>query len=285
MAVLDLIVTHYNEPKEVYSKFFQMLMLQRGVDFKDIRVIAVNDGEENRMKIPQMPCDVEQYSIPKCGISAVRNFGIEKAKGEWISFCDCDDCFSTVYSLKMVIEVLKDKSRSGNLDMVWTHFCSEDSDGKGGIKLIPRDQVNLVFIHGKYYRRQFIVDNGILFPEDLEFNEDSAFNAVANTIWDYKRTAEIKTTFPLYSWCWRPGSLTGTLKNRDKAVLGSYQRNKIVVAEFKKRMPYDRYCAMVARMVFDTYYDLNVVDLTPTRAEILEDFKAWYKEHKTDFWN
>ena len=176
-AILDIIVTHYNEPEIVYRKFFDMLSLQRGVDFDDIHVIVVNDGEDNC--IPESffegrPYQVEQYAIPKAGISAVRNFGIDHAEAEWISFSDCDDMYTTVYSLKLVLDILADKDKSTRFDMLWTKLCAEDSDGHGGLKMIMRD-LNLVFIHGKYYRRSFIVNNEIRFPEELEFNEDSAY--------------------------------------------------------------------------------------------------------------
>lgn len=288
MPILDIIVTHYNEPESVYGKFFSMLALQRGVDFNDIRVIVVNDGEECRIPdefFDGMPYRVDNFTITHAGVSAARNHGIKNARAEWISFSDCDDMYTTVYSLKLVIDILKDKTSSGKLDMLWTKLCAEDRGADGELKLIMRG-LNLVFIHGKYYRREFIVRNCIEFPEDQEFNEDSCFNAVANTIWDHKRTAEIKTDMPIYSWCYRPGSLTGTPENLDKAVYGSYQRNKKVCEATKERLPYDRYCAMVARTVFDTYYVLNLTNgLSPLRKEMLNDFKKWFAERRADFWN
>lgn len=283
--MLDIIVTHYNEPWEVCEKFFLMLKLQRGISFDDFRVLVVNDGEGNRIDdehFTGLPYHVEQYCIPKAGVSAARNHGIDISTAEWISFSDCDDCYTTIYSLKMVLDILNsDKEKA--YDMLWTKLCAEDSAGGQGLKLIMRD-LNLVFIHGKYYRRSFIVDNQIRFPEDLEFNEDSAFNAIANTLWDYKRTGEIKTSIPVYSWCYRPGSLTGTPENLDRAILGGFKRNQKVVDEFERRLPHDRYCAMVARAVFDAYYVLNVERLTPIRAEMLADFKQWYKAHMRAFW-
>lgn len=285
MAILDIVVTHYNETREIYQKYFDLLRNQRGIDFDDIHVIIVNDGD-GRIDddlLSALPCTTEQHNIPKAGISAARNFGLKQSTAEWISFCDCDDCYSSVYSLKLVMDLLTDRAVSSKYDMMWSHLCAEDkSRSGGGLKLISRG-LDLVFIHGKFYRRQFLVDHDIWFPETLEFNEDSAFNAIANTHWDYHRIGEIKTAFPLYSWCFRPGSLTGTPGNLERAILGSYMRNKLVVDEFEKRLPHDRYCAMVARAIFDTYYVLNVERITPMRRQMLDDFKVWYAEHKQAF--
>ena len=48
MCMLDIIVAHYNEPWKTGEKFFQMLDLQRDIDFSQIKVILVNDGYEYR---------------------------------------------------------------------------------------------------------------------------------------------------------------------------------------------------------------------------------------------
>lgn len=106
--MLDIIVTHYDEPWETGAKFFQMLDIQRKVDFQQIRVILVNDGEEHSLPSEYFegrPYRVTQISIPHAGISAARNAGIEKATAEWICFCDFDDMFADVYSLWSVLNV------------------------------------------------------------------------------------------------------------------------------------------------------------------------------------
>lgn len=76
--MLDIIMTHYTEHWATGAKFFNMLDLQRDVDFAQIRVILVNDGKEN--KLPEeyfsgRPYRVEQISIDHAGVSAARNAG------------------------------------------------------------------------------------------------------------------------------------------------------------------------------------------------------------------
>ena len=144
-------------------------------------------------------------------------------------------------------------------------FCDFDDIGR-----------NLVFIHGKVYRREFLLEHDLWFDTALKFNEDSCFNAIANTIVDYRRTGQIKTLCPPYIWCYREGSATTSPENQGQALLGLYERNKRVCEAFRKRMPYDRYCAMVARTIWDTYYSCNVDKLSPEQQQIISDFKLWY---------
>ena len=75
---LDLIVTHYKEPWSVGRKFFEMLAMQRNVNFDDVSVILVNDGEENCLDsglFMDYPFEVCQMSIQKGGVSKARNAG------------------------------------------------------------------------------------------------------------------------------------------------------------------------------------------------------------------
>ena len=140
-----------------------------------------------------------------------------------------------------------------------------------------------MFVHSKFYRRQFLIDNQLEFDTDLIFNEDSLFNTVLNTMTDYKRIGKIETEAPLYVWCFREGSATATPENHFKTLYGLYDRNKKVCEAYKKRLPYDRYCAMVARMVMDSYYALNVETLPDELKPMLEDFRQFYHDHKADY--
>ena len=71
--ILDIIVTHYNEPWEIVRNYFNMLDLQRGVDFNDIRVFLIHDGTEAYPDeyFSNRPYHVEQHSISHRGIAEV----------------------------------------------------------------------------------------------------------------------------------------------------------------------------------------------------------------------
>ena len=282
MSKLDLIVTHYNEPWETGAKFFAMLDLQRDIHFDDIHVIVINDGEDCALPeehFVHRPYTVEQITIPHGGISAARNAGIKAATAEWIAFCDFDDMYANAYALRDVLNVLP----ATGYDMLWTEFISEDRMKDGAYRLHMRGE-NQVFIHGRFFRRQTLLDLDLWFDTELKYNEDSAFVTIFNVLVDYKRTGKIKCTAPCYIWCFTENSLTTKPGNNAKAMQGAYYRNKKVCEAFKRRLPHDRYCNMIARTFIDTYYTLNIHgDLPPELLDVKADFKRFYTEHKAEY--
>ena len=280
MAKLDIIVTHYDEDWEIGKKFFDMLALQHGIDFRDFRVILMHDGTGVYPKkfFDGYPYEVIQKSIRHAGVSAARNKGMQIAEAPWICFCDFDDMFSGIYSLRNVLSALPEEG----YDILWTEFYSEDRKKTGELVLHLRKE-NSVFIHGKYFRRAFLAEHDLWFPEDQIFNEDSCFCTIAFAIADYRRVGHIVADAPIYAWVFRPGSITATQENRAKALVGLYERNKKVVDAFRKYVVRERYLTMVCRASFDAYHMLNVKELPEELVPILEDFRKTWPEWKADF--
>lgn len=281
MRLLDIIVTHYREAWDEGRKFFDMLALQRGISFEDIRVILINDGEDGALGAELFagyPYRVDIKTIEHGGVSAARNAGIDEADAKWISFSDFDDMYAGVYGLRDVLTVLDTDS----YDILWAEFISEDRL-KDGSTLLHRRGENTVFIHGKYWLREWLMRTGLRFEPGMEFNEDSAFCTVAALLADYRRIGKIETAAPIYVWAFREGSATTTQGNRWKAYKGSYHRNKMVCEAFRKHAGAQRFYAMVGRTAFDAYHMLNLKDLPEELAPMLNDFRQWWKTHKYAF--
>ena len=280
--MLDIIVPHYTEPWNVGKKFFDMLDLQRDVDFSKIRVLLVNDGEENALPdtcFSERHYAVHQINICHAGVSTARNAGLGAAKAEWVMFCDFDDMFAHVYALRDIMQLLP----APEFDMLWGELLIEDGRKEGPLHVIRHGKINMVFCHGKLYRRQFLLDNGMRFNPNLPFNEDSEFNAILSAKIDFKRTGKINAQMPPYIWCWRKDSTTNRPDKQDMAATCHYTRNKNVCEAYKANLPYNRYCAMVARTVWDAYYTLNAPILSPALVEMQQDFSQWYKVHEKAF--
>ena len=276
--MLDIIITHYTEPWEVCRPLFETLDAQRGVDWEQIRVTVVNDGgfrlpEDKLYGLNIVP---QQLDIPHGGISAARNAGIRHAQEPWIMFCDCDDCFSNVFALEDILNVLQ--TEENRYDMMWTKVWAEDEkDGQHSVYQI-QDQKIMVFIHGKVYRREFLIGHGIWFDEDLTFNEDSLFNAMILTRVPNTRIGAITTFAPAYVWTLRQNSVTTGEGAADRSALGQFRRNMKVAEQYREHRP-DGYPGMVTRVVYDTFYMVHTRKYSPScKQEILDGFLPWVND-------
>lgn len=278
--MLDIVITHYKEPWEICRKQFVMLDMQRRVDWSEVRVTVINDGG---CRIPEeylagLSYQIEQVDIPHGGISAARNTGIENATEPWIMFCDCDDCFSNIYALEDILNVIKGASAS-KYDLMWSR-CYEENTSSGIISLIPKIRT-FVFCHGKVYRREFLMEQGIRFDTALKMNEDSCFNAVivART----HRIGEICSHVPPYTWIRRENSLTGQEGADDIGAYCQMHRNMVVTEENRKYRP-EEYAGMVTRTAYDAYYMIHGKRITEScKQQILGEFVPWIRERMETF--
>lgn len=164
---------------------------------------------------------------------------------KWVAFCDFDDMFTTCYALYQIMQHF-----DRDVDYMWTMFFIECM-GKNGLYFREKEQ-NVVWVHGKFFRRQWLIDNELFFPESIHYSEDSAFCALVNEIARPNRRGEIKTAFPLYVWTYRADSVSVDQLNKAKNITGFIDRNEYVVQEFKRRgIPYAH---MVGRMFADAYW-------------------------------
>jgi glycosyltransferase involved in cell wall biosynthesis len=115
--LLGIVIPHYNEEWKVFRPIFDILNAQRGVDFEQIPIWLVHNGDWTHSnyafdQLNDADCGyanhlhVSQVGLPmSAGVSAARNWGIDHADTEWSCFCDCDDCFTSIYSLKYILSI------------------------------------------------------------------------------------------------------------------------------------------------------------------------------------
>jgi glycosyltransferase involved in cell wall biosynthesis len=280
--MLDIIIPHYNEPWSVGKKLFDMLALQRDIDFSAMHVFLVNDGIENTLPdeyFADMPYQVEQISIEHAGVSAARNTGLCNATSEWVMFCDFDDTFAHVYALRDIMTQLP----APDYDVLWGEMLIEDGRKPDDFSIYKSTQVDAVFTHAKLYRRSTLLEKGCWFNTKLAFNEDSEFNAILFAKVPASRVGKINTAMPLYIWCWRADSTTNRKDRVEESLLCHYIRNKNVCDVYESELPRSRYCAMVARTVWDAYFTLNTPSRSDRMEEMKRDFADWYDAHRKAF--
>ena len=274
--MLDIIMPHYDEPWFVGKPFFDMLAIQKGVDFSQIRVILVHDGKPGYANkvFAGYPFKVDQYSIDHGGVSAARNFGFEKATAEWITFCDFDDTYTNIYALKLIMESLDE-----NYDLLWNPVYMEDvKDGK--MRIFPLEKFNMVFVHNKYIRREFLIETGLKFNTNLQYAEDSAFLAILNIMLKQNKIGQIKTPEPLYVWAYRTGSCTTNLKNRERNIRHLFEANKYISEEME-RLGYEDAVLMKFRAITDSYFSLTGKDAVDCE-DLKKDVGEYWQKHRQE---
>ena len=184
--LLDLYITHWTEPWEVGKKGFEMLAMQRLVNWDDINVTLVHDGSEAfpESYFSGYPFKVNQVCLEHGGIAKARNWCIEHGDAEWIKWNDFDDQLANIYALRDMMNVLP----AEKFDLLWFYMYWEEFSKKVYIK---RDR-DCIFVHNKMLRRSFLLDNEIRFVEDLTWCEDSAFFADVEMVINTKRIGLVK---------------------------------------------------------------------------------------------
>lgn len=275
--LLDLFVTHWTEPWEVCRPGFEMLKNQRCVDWNQVRVTVVHDGTEafRESRFKDYPFPVRQVCLPHGGIAAARNRCIELSEATWIKWNDCDDFFTGVYSLREIMSGLE--MAADDYDLMWFDVFAE-MKGKRYIK----DERDPVVLHGKAFRRSFVLEKGLRFLEDLTWCEDSAFLSVLEMEIDHSRIGKITGTCPPYTWIHREGSLCNRPEIRYENLKSFFRRHCYVAEEFRKRGLDDAYCTMVFRIACDSYYTLQVADVRADREEHERAVWEYLKAHRAE---
>lgn len=280
--LLDLYITHWNEPWEIGRPAFWMLALQRGVQWDQVKITLVHDGSEAfpEENFAGFPFTVHQVCLPHGGIAKARNWCIEHGEGKWIKWNDFDDTFANIYSLRDMMNVLPTEK----FDLLWFHMYQEDFSGSVYIR---RDR-DCVFVHNKVLRRKFLLDNELRFKEDLTWCEDSAFFADVEMVIDVNRIGRIRNEncdAPIYGYIPREGSLCNRPEIKFKNLQSFFERHTYVAQQFLNRGHREQYRAMCVRVMGDSYYTLVLAPgITEDKSGHEKRVWEWFDAHRDDFY-
>ncbi|MFB2937270.1 glycosyltransferase [Aerosakkonemataceae cyanobacterium BLCC-F154] len=149
MPLISVIIPVFNSEKTIQETIESVL----NQSFTDFELIVINDGSQDAsLKIISNIKDsrLKVFSYPNSGVSASRNRGISQATGEFISFLDSDDIW-TSDKLETQLKALQVNHQAG-VAYSWTTYIDES-----GKFLYPGNQVSLT---GNVYE-QLLLQNFI----------------------------------------------------------------------------------------------------------------------------
>lgn len=154
--------------------------------YKKWELIIVDDGsiDDTRSKCQAIikPTDnINYYFKENGGVSSARNFGLDKAQGDWVVFIDADDNISDKYLLdlvsnvnpkELIIQGYKKIEKNKITDIDFGNF-SNISEKKSLF-----DEFNILekgFPWNKIFDNQIIRKHNLRFNENLSYAEDLVF--------------------------------------------------------------------------------------------------------------
>lgn len=190
MPIISIIMPVYNAGKYL-SRCIESI---RSQSFKDWELIIIDDGSNDNSPLI---CDkyaatdkrIRVIHKENGGVSSARNYGLTKALGEWIYFCDSDDVLSKTDSLKDLYELssnaqlsvagLSEIDKNGNNE---THFWPE-MKFKGTMSqqqytscIIDGKKIGYQgFLFTKLFKNEIIAKNKVSFDIDIKYAEDLLF--------------------------------------------------------------------------------------------------------------
>lgn len=202
--------------------------------YPDFEVIIVDDGStDNGALIAKSMAEKDPrfvyYYKENGGVSSARNLGIDKAKGEWISFVDADDLL-----LPDALTTFANLCSDNDIEMAMGTYIEESYLLKECFKeartfdlILSRDRIiELMFMPhlynyqgsawGKVYRRDLLNDNHIRFNTSIAINEDRLFCVEYICL----ITQRVRfTSFPVYKYIKRADGTMGSFSNSFKPTL------------------------------------------------------------------
>lgn len=205
MSKVSVILPCYNVEKYL-PRAIESVLKQT---FSDFELLVVIDGSPDSSKAiaeeyAQIDGRIKVFEKKNGGLSDARNYGMERANGDYIYFMDSDDWIEPNL-LKDNIRILEDES----LDFVIFGYKQDDEDSNGqvvnskvvspGDNRFEKDIKNLRvdakllglfgYAWNKVYRRAFLETHNFKFEKGTSLVEDILFNLDVYTKSDIIRTS------------------------------------------------------------------------------------------------
>lgn len=178
MPKLSFIIPTYNAESTIQqclksieeaSKYlsYEIIIVDDQSDDDTLKTIAQYASQHKKIRI---------YQIQHSGVSTARNYGIQKAQGEFIMFVDADDYFATGWA-PVVAQAIKVHS-----DTDYLIFSRSTQTPPANKSMLPelicgfKDTYHMSMPTSKIYKTRVILEKRIHFTEEIINGEDMLFN-------------------------------------------------------------------------------------------------------------
>ncbi|MCI8486655.1 MAG: glycosyltransferase family 2 protein [Clostridia bacterium] len=252
MEKISIIIPVYNVEKYL-DKCLNSIVNQT---YENIEVLVINDGtKDNSQEIIDLyknkyPNKIYSFTKENGGLSDARNYGIDKATGDYITFIDSDDYIDVT-----MIEKLYNKIKMDNADVsaCECYFEYEKKIKRVGLNIDDNENIKDIMIKlfpsawGKLYKKHIFINNN--FKKGIWFEDVEFLMRVYPTI---SKVSVVKE--PLYYYIQRENSITYTYNEKLNDLITNwdgiikYYKQESYYEEYKNELEYS-----FIRYVFATY--------------------------------
>jgi glycosyltransferase involved in cell wall biosynthesis len=210
--------------------------LNQSMPSDEYEVIFVDDGstDETPARLDALAAEhdnVRVEHIPNSGWPGKpRNVGVDMARGEYVYFVDNDDWLG-----KEALERLYRKATEDDADIVIGKVVGDGKEVPRHLFRRNRDHVTLetapllaLLTPHKLFRRSFLNEHGIRFPEGRRRLEDHVYVVHA---YFHARSISILADYPCYHWVLRDSDENASYQPFDPAEYFGYVREVLDVVE------------------------------------------------------
>lgn len=296
---LSILIPHYTEPVEVIKPLLDSIAIQRNVDMNDIEAVICDDGP-NAFLLPDeflksYPFDIQYHREEKANVSVMRNKALDYSNGEYVMFCDSDDCFYTCLAFWFILRETKTPMQvpvNGvpttvyGFDALYSVFLEEGRNPQTGETYFIDRTDGFQFCHGKVIKKDFMLRNDIRFGDDLVIHEDNVLNLKIQACTQNIKWCQV----PFYLWCWRDDSVC----RRDPLYIKKTYPDLIKSSNHSlqwlvNKSKFDKAREVVASIVLDCYYTMchpswKTIETKEYRDKAEKCFSDYFKKWEY-LWN
>ena len=211
--IFSIIIPHHMEGPNQIKPLLNSINMQVGIDFNDIEIILCKD-------LPFSPLDncsfseyknicnriIRIYSPYEQNPGMSRQAGVDIASGEYIIFCDADDCIYNLCALREII----DNINLSHAD-IYRYKMLEEKVENDVAKYVVHDY-DIVFVTSKAWKAEFLRKNNIRFSPELKIHEDNYYNLLA--LYCGPKIINVDSN-PIYLLKYNKSSITRSYSNYD----------------------------------------------------------------------